>query len=296
MNYSKKPSFKEQKSQKYISEIAFRLIAIDSNSNVFASGTCFSIASNALITAKHVIEDFNQRFSLHKLEHGDEINFSIWAIQIQEGNEPYVIWAVQKLWLVPISDIALLNVIPYCENAANMKNRRSVKLNLFPPKIGSKIVGYGYHNSDVDKSNVTNGTLNIVLDDKASTTVGEVMEIHDLYRDKVRLNFPCFRVNARFDGGMSGGPVFNSNGEVCGIVCSSLPADELYQEHVSYITTLWPLMGMVIDADRGEKYPRNVSYPVLDLARDGIISTVSWEKVAIEIYKNDITYISKKHK
>lgn len=293
MEYSKEPTFKELSSQKYIGEIAFRLLAIDKDRNVFASGTCFSIAPGSLITAKHVIEDFCQRFSLDKLSNGLEVDFNIWAVQILENDDLYAIWAVNKLWALPNSDIALLQVIPYCENAAKMEEVKQVKLNLFPPAIGSRIVGFGYHNSCVDKTNITNDVLNIVADDIASATVGEVMEIHEFYRDKVRLNFPCFRVNARFDGGMSGGPVFNDNGEVCGVICSSLPADEECEEHISYVTTLWPLMGMIIDADRHCDYPQNVDYPVLDLARDGVICAVNWELVATEIYKNDISYIKK---
>lgn len=90
---------------------------------------------------------------------------------------------------------------------------------------------------------------------------------------------------------MSGGPVFNDDGEVCGIICSSLPADEECNEHISYVTTLWPLMGMKIDANRDGDYPNNVVYPVLDLARDGIISAVNWRLVAINIYKFDISYV-----
>ena len=293
MEFSKEPSFKELRSQKYIGEIAFRLLAIDNERNVFASGTCFSVVNGALITARHVIEDFYQRFAKEKLINGIEVDFSIWAIQILENEELYAIWTVNKMWLVPNSDIALLQVIPYCQNAAKLKDGKQVKLNLFPPPIGARIVGFGYHNSCVDKTNITNSILNIVADDTASATVGEVMEIHEFYRDKVRLNFPCFRVNARFDGGMSGGPVFNDDGEVCGIICSSLPVDEECNEHISYVTTLWPLMGMKIDSDRYGNYPKNVNYPVLDLARDGIICAVNWERVAIEIYKNDISYVKK---
>lgn len=293
MEDSKEPSFKELSSQKYIGELAFRLLAIDKNRNVFASGTCFRIAGGAFLTAKHVIEDFFDKFSKEELTNEIEADFSIWAIQLLESEELYAIWAVHKLWMVPNSDIAFLQVIPYCENAAKIKEPKQVKLNLFPPKIGSRIVGFGYHDSHVDKTNITNNVLNIIADDTASATVGEVMEIYELYRDKVRLNFPSFSVNARFDGGMSGGPVFNDDGEVCGIICSSLPANEEYNEHTSYVTTLWPLMGMRIDADRDGDYPKNVTYPVLDLAKDGIISSVNWEHVATEIYKFDISYIEK---
>lgn len=34
------------------------------------------------------------------------------------------------------------------------------------------------------------------------------------------LQFPCFRTNARFKPGMSGGPVLGENGKIIGIICS----------------------------------------------------------------------------
>ena len=36
------------------------------------------------------------------------------------------------------------------------------------------------------------------------------------------LPFPCYHVGARFDAGMSGGPVFDEYGSLCGLVCASL--------------------------------------------------------------------------
>lgn len=293
MEFSKEPSFEEVNSPKVIGEIAFRLLVIDKDSNIFASGTCFSVACGVLITARHVIEDFLQRFTKNPVKEFEVVDFCIWAIQILESEDLYAVWSVSNFWLVPNSDIALLRIAPYCKNAAKLEDIKQAKLNLFPPSIGSRIVGFGYHNSCVDKSNITNNNLNIVVNDTASATIGEVMEIHEFYRDKVRLNFPCFRVNARFDAGMSGGPVFNDDGEVCGVICSSLPADEECKEDISYVTTLWPLMGMKINVNRDGDYPKDVTYPVLDLARDGIICAVNWERVAIEIYKNDISYINK---
>lgn len=292
LNYSKKPSFKEIKNQQYIRDVVFRLVLIDKNRNISVSGSCFSVGLDFLVTAKHVIEDFLEKISIEKYSDDMRLHVNLWAVQLLEGENPYAIWAVEKIWLVSNSDLALLKTVPYCENANNLSNPKRVSLNLFPPEIGSRIFGFGYHSADIRKTNNDHDILNIVIEDVGSATVGEVIEVCEYQRDKIRLNFPCFRVNARFDGGMSGGPVFNDDGQVCGVICSSLPADEVYSEHISYVTTLWPLMGMIIDADRSGDYTINSRYPVLDLARDDIIDAVGWEKVAIEIYKNDVSYIS----
>jgi len=70
----------------------------------------------------------------------------------------------------------------------------------------------------------------------------------------------------------------NDNGDVCGIICSSLPSENLNTEHVCYAATLWPLMGLAIDiSTNGE--PQDSAYPFLDLARDNVITAIGWEQV-----------------
>lgn len=54
-------------------------------------------------------------------------------------------------------------------------------------------------------------------------------------------------MNARFDGGTSGWPIFNDYGQLCGVVCSNLPPTDNNDELVSYATTLWPLMATYIN-------------------------------------------------
>jgi hypothetical protein len=51
----------------------------------------------------------------------------------------------------------------------------------------------------------------LIFKDSPSTSSGEVIEIDDKFRDTGLLKFPCFRVNARFDPGLSGGPMFNGS-------------------------------------------------------------------------------------
>jgi hypothetical protein len=59
------------------------------------------------------------------------------------------------------------------------------------------------------------------------------------------LSFPCFQVNARFDHGMSGGPVFDETGCLVGVICASLPGED-GAEHVSYVAGLAPMLDMSI--------------------------------------------------
>lgn len=50
----------------------------------------------------------------------------------------------------------------------------------------------------------------------------------------------------------------------------TLPTD--WRNNISMLTTL-------ISADRGEAYPRGISYPMIDLALDGIIHTIGLEQL-----------------
>jgi hypothetical protein len=114
------------------------------------------------------------------------------------------------------------------------------------------------------------------------TASGVVEEVHDERRDSYRLPFPCFRTNARFDRGMSGGPVFSEEGYLCGIICSSMPPELGNEdgEHVSYVASLWPSMGIVVAYDR-EGYPHGVFYPAMELATGGFIAAIDAAKVSV---------------
>jgi hypothetical protein len=152
----------------------------------------------------------------------------------------YGIWDVQECFMSPFTDIALLHLMPYCETAAAYAQAKSWKqfaMDLLPPPLGARIVGFGFHSSEAKVNRNSDGTNHIDLNDKPTATVGEVREVHLRQRDSVRLNFPCYRVNARFDGGMSGDPVLNDYGKLCGVICSSLAADGPDDEHASYVAT-----------------------------------------------------------
>ena len=117
------------------------------------------------------------------------------------------------------------------------------------------------------------------------TATGLVQEIHHDRRDAVRLPFPCFRTNARFDGGMSGGPVFNEDGLVCGVVCSSFPALSADEPHVSYASTIWPMIGTMLDATEssvsGAPY-----YPLYNLFKSGAIYASDLDHVELAVNEN----------
>jgi hypothetical protein len=57
--------------------------------------------------------------------------------------------------------------------------------------------------------------------------------------------------------------VFNTRGELCGVISSNMPPSAPDEEHISYVTLLWPLLGVTLDIPR-DGHPRG-RYPVLEL-------------------------------
>ena len=281
---SKVPSFRETGLKSVITEFALALAGY--REHIWRpSGTAIVIAPYLAVTAKHVIEDYWAKFEVSALQPGSAGeslqaagSFQVLAIQILNEGETGALWDVTRLWLSPFTDVAFLRLTPRSDSARNHK-WRSAKMNLMPPPVGTWISGFGYHGSAVTLTE-NEDMIEVEWRDSPTTTTGEVVEMHERRRDNSMLTFPCFRTNARFEGGMSGGPVFNDTGELCGIICTGSTLAEGDNDHISYVANLWPSMGTEIDMDR-EGLPKGVYYPVLELAKHGHIDAKHWERIVI---------------
>lgn len=276
VKHSKKPSFKKTPFFSDIERVAGRIVALAPTNRIDVSGSCVRIAPNLYLTARHVLADFINKFGF---KNDEELNFTVWIIHVYTGPE-YAIWEMDELWLSPHSDLAVLHVRPCNDTAVNHKVV-SVNIDLQPPIVGSRVSGWGYHNSIGVISINESGSLHFEISGEEATTVGEVREYHPLGTDKVLRPFPCFRVNARFDGGMSGGPVFSDNGKLCGVICTGLPPYDDGDEHCSYVAATWPLMGLVVGVNPKTGILEKNTYPVFELARHGFISVKGLEKISI---------------
>ena len=84
--------------------------------------------------------------------------------------------------------------------------------------------------------------------------------------------------------------MFNAQGELCGLICSSLPPSQADETHISYVTTLWPTMGTIVDMDR-DGFAEEQKYPALELAQHGYITARGWEDVVL--FRNETGDITK---
>ena len=275
---AKTPSFKETGLRSPITEFALSLLATRDGAH-FASGTAFVIAPRLAITSRHVVEDHFKRFEARQLSAPvDAGSFMLEAFQVLDGGDTAELWTIDRIWGSAHTDVAFLRLVPQTERAAAYE-WRGIRLNLFPPAVGERVVAFGYHSS---ATTMVGSTSDATLEwrDSPTTSVGEVLEIHEKRRDAVLLPFPCFRTNARFDGGMSGGPVFDAAGQLCGLICSTIAAAEGGEEHSSYVSTLWPAMGTLIDMAY-EGGPIDSHYPVLELAQRGTIAAPGHDRIVL---------------
>lgn len=178
--YSKSPSFKNQSPFSDVECVAARIAAFGPHNDIFVSGSCVRISTNLYLTAGHVMTDFLERFG-H--ENGD-VNFTIWAIHVHPGPE-YSIWQIDRFWISPHSDLAVLHTIPYNDTAVAEGLICSVGLDLTPPPLGSRIVGFGFHSASGHIRIDADGTRHIEVNSDGTATVGQVQEIHPVRRDSV---------------------------------------------------------------------------------------------------------------
>lgn len=275
--YSIKPSFNKTGLDQVVNEVCLALTA-HKNGEYRPSGTAIIIAKGLAITAKHVLEDFLKYFDDIRVNGTGlslEGSFNLLAFNIQANGTKGIVFNVTKLWISPISDIAILKLSVH-KTSTDVKLPRSVTVDFNIPSPGDRICGFGYPRPSI------NAEKNKILwTTDPRTTTGEIIEVFPQGRDSSMINFPCFRTNARFDPSMSGGPIINKSGCVCGLICSSMPPDEDDGEHVSYVCALWPMVNIEIDVKRSDKSIEG-TYPIMELVNNGFIDSEGCEKIVFE--------------
>lgn len=272
-------SFKPTGTDQLIHEIATPLVAVGKDGRQeFISGTAFIIGPGWGVTAFHVLEDFAWRYNQVRFNKGNlNTSFQLLALLTLDKGSHHLPLRVLRAWRANPLDLAVLALgVP--SDWPEGHRWKVPAIDLLPPKVGTSVFAFGFANPTVAR---TSDSPYVTVNLMPHTTTGKVIEIHHELRDSSRLPFPCFRTNARFDGGMSGGPVFsNVTGHLCGVICSSLPATKDDEDHISYASTLWPIVVTKIDAS-----PTSVSgskpYPMMHLFETGVLRAINLDKVGV---------------
>lgn len=252
------------------------LVARDGVLPTKADGSGVFVADRLIMTARHVVQGYWDTFDTSRVRMnrpGKKMSdFGMFALQAQGNSREPAIWTAKKVAVCPYSDLALISVEPVNELAKAQPHLAQLRLNVLPPAKGESLTGFGYASTTVAVE--SEQKLNFHLNPKVST--GIVTEVFPEKRDSSLLSFPSFQVEAHFIGGMSGGPIFNRAGELCGLICSGGSGEEDIPWGSGVV--LWPMIGIRID----HHIPGVMSeppYAILELARAGLMDVPDWRYV-----------------
>jgi S1-C subfamily serine protease len=243
-------------------------VARDSqNDQVRPLGSGVFVAAGLVLTAKHVYQEAWASLTQNANRRFDSIApFHIDAYHWPNETDGLAIWGVDAAWDTPFSDLALLRVIPSNDVAKRNHPGTVAVMNVYPPSLGDTIVAAGF-----PKTLERHDRKRIELGLHPFVTSGIVRQNYEAYRDRGLLNFPCFEVNAHVFPGMSGGPIYNQAGQLCGIICAS------FEGHPSfYGLSLWP--ALFIQLTRDEHHGRLDRAPYFGELGRGVIPIENLEE------------------
>ncbi len=275
LRMSKEPVFVDTPLPSPITEFVVQITSNVDGADHYVSGTGVVVSPYLAFAARHVFEDHWRRHHSEPMPLEPEAVTRFSFILAQQVGDELNLWNVTRVWASGETDIILLRLTPFSKGAQEYKFRH-MTLAVLPPPIGTQIHAFGYAESFIEVA----GPRELSIRHRPRSTHGEVIEVFPGGRDRIAMPFPCFRTNARFDGGMSGGPIFNETGHLCGLICSSYPPFEADEQHASYGVMLWPIMGMPIDLARAG-YAPGARYAVHDLVKDKMLVVSDADKLTV---------------
>jgi S1-C subfamily serine protease len=213
-------------------------------------GSCFAISNDGLaITARHVIDE---AFAEHFVTDDPNVDIpphhqlhAIYASNTLDPETGHFVGGplpIVRIWFSSATDIAVLQLnVPTNSQTGKKLYLPAAQLSPGLPKVGDNIFGLGYHSMKW-----TSTGEGFQADQRFSASRGHVQDIHFPQRDRIFMSFPCFQTSARFDGGMSGGPIISQSGQVCGVICSSMKTDVSDGTFTSYGSLIAPALALVL--------------------------------------------------
>lgn len=263
----------------------FSLVLVgDDGERMWPGGSAVIIGPQLGLTAKHVIKGMWDELSGMRDPFAGpkplDAPFRILAIQFFPSLEEITVWTVETAVGCAYSDLSVLHLKPLNDRAIAYQFSKRLKLQASPPARDSLVAAFGFAGTRVE---VVSREPKLILSwgINPATTQGPVLNVFQELRDRALFNFPCFEINARFEDAMSGGPVFNDAGELCGVVCASLVPIEGVS-HIAYVATLWPIFGTLIDFPLPGLTVRG-PYILAELGEVGYLHIQGWEDIKARI-------------
>ncbi len=189
-------------------------------------GSAVVVAPGVAIAAKHV---FLPR--LEALVAGSQSMNCFGLI-----GETAQLWNVGKVTLVPNSDLVLLGMSLVSAIPSSKRFYQAV-LRVDVPDPGERVTVFGFRSEMpeyVRQKGLHTFEGNVLM------SSGQVTQSFPNGRDRVMLPWPVFEVSCASWGGMSGGPVFDGEGRLLGVLASSFTSAD--GQGPSYVSMLGPTL------------------------------------------------------
>lgn len=253
---------------------------------IYPVGTAFCIAQVGIwVTARHNLEDRDGAFEIRDRNPGSHIAI-LWIGSGLNRNVPSYtggIYPVRSFVRHPASgsDLALLYT-PWPKVTFP-----PLTLSARLPVEGIPILGAGYAQIEIGQIDTQSAVPNVNITPNLNLSRGVVNVLYQDGRDTFRdydgnftgkLPTVCFETSARFDAGMSGGPVFDPTGAVCGVISTGLDQTAGETQYTSFASATPYLFMMDVAVGHKDK-----PVGVFDLAKRKIVVTdKSLEKLRVE--------------
>jgi len=230
------------------------IVADDDVGEFRAFGSGFLASPTLAFTARHVVDEICKELVGVDSKLDDLKGVMPFGAQLATADQfgRLVKWDIIDFHYTATIDIIGLS-IERADNCEGIWPQVLPRFEVRPPRKNERIVAFGYPGTKPRE--LEDGSFRVKL--TPLTAGGVVKELHLEGRDNFLLPFPCFRTNARMDAGMSGGPVFNESGLVCGVVCSSLEYNEGV-DTVSYASVFYP--ALAIRFNEGRKKSADIKF------------------------------------
>ncbi len=210
-------------------------------------GSGIMIAPGLCLTATHVMEEIKKKQAL-LFTFPNEHNMRIWV--------PNDFNAQQKtsIELIPFqkpepkySDVGVLSYSPFSK-FKDTEDYLFASIAVSVPKIGERLWATGYRQIS------NNGVPKIAFFIISGLVTEQYLEGRGSH-----INGPCVEVAMEALGGMSGGPVFNANGSIIGVISSSLEGTD-DSRGPTYVSLVWTSLLSTVHSPWPENHwPENIA-------------------------------------
>lgn len=261
-------------------------LVVVTQDSIYPVGTAFCVSPSGIwVTARHVLEGRDGAIAIRDRNPKSHIAI-LW---IGSGSKYNVstytggTLQVRSFTRHPDSGTDLALLVTVKKNVEFPALTLSARL----PNENTPISGFGYAQIKVGATEERPINRVINIEPNLNVSTGTVLSLYKDGRDTFKdldgnftgkLPTVCFETSARFDAGMSGGPVLDPLGAVCGVISTGLDQDSDDEHHSSFVSAT-PYIFMM-KAAFGHN---NKQISIYDLAKRGIVPTDrSFERLRVE--------------